>query len=259
MKKTITSVNMSIEIPQLNLDAVASSPAPSVRSPVGSPFDSARSVTRANSRTPARTGSKKYTSQLPALDALIVKLTEVTKQTRARGVYSMSSPRSLAPATNFTAWREILDKLQSLLEGENNVTSNLANAAAQLFYGVADAFGPDVVNWVGFYLNDPTKEGHLVLGPFVGRPACLRIAYGRGVCGEAAAENATKYVEDVKTYPNYISCDDAAHCEIVVPLHDDRGKVVGVLDIDGPRVACLEGTVRFWEEAAQIVSASIRV
>ena len=100
----------------------------------------------------------------------------------------------------------------------------LANAAALLYESLSD------VNWSGFYLM---RDGRLVLGPFQGRPACIHIPLGRGVCGTAAAEDRTHRVPDVHAFPGHIACDSASNSEIVVPLHAD-GRVVGVMDIDSP-------------------------
>ncbi|MFC7684359.1 GAF domain-containing protein [Ureibacillus sp. GCM10028918] len=120
---------------------------------------------------------------------------------------------------------ETLSKqLDALLEGETNLIANLSNASALLNQFL------DNINWVGFYLM---KEGELVLGPFQGLPACVRIAVGRGVCGTAVSEQKTMLVEDVHAFPGHIACDAASNSEIVIPfLKDD--KVVGVLDIDSP-------------------------
>ncbi len=100
----------------------------------------------------------------------------------------------------------------------------MANAAALLYDALED------VNWAGFYLM---REGRLVLGPFVGKVACIHIPLGRGVCGTAAAEDATQRVEDVHRFKGHIACDSASRSEIVIPIHRD-GRVVAVLDIDSP-------------------------
>ncbi|WP_227396612.1 GAF domain-containing protein [Jeotgalibacillus aurantiacus] len=115
-------------------------------------------------------------------------------------------------------------QLKALLEGEDNAIANLSNASALLNQFL------DQTNWVGFYLRE--NDG-LVLGPFQGLPACVRIPFGKGVCGTAAAENRTLRVEDVHAFPGHIACDAASQSEIVVPIVKD-GEVVGVLDIDSP-------------------------
>ncbi|MDG0872764.1 GAF domain-containing protein [Paenibacillus thiaminolyticus] len=117
-------------------------------------------------------------------------------------------------------------QLLALIEGEPNLIANLANASALLWQGLKD------INWAGFYLMDESKE-ELVLGPFQGLPACIRIPLGRGVCGTAAQERRTLVVQDVHAFPGHIACDAASRSEIVVPMMKD-GRLVGVLDIDSP-------------------------
>jgi GAF domain-containing protein len=111
------------------------------------------------------------------------------------------------------------------LAGERDWIANLANTAALLAHELAD------LNWVGFYL---LKHGELVLGPFHGKPACVRIAVGKGVCGTAAQRRASVVVPNVHEFPGHIACDAASNSEIVVPLLYDRG-LFGVLDLDSPR------------------------
>lgn len=118
-------------------------------------------------------------------------------------------------------------QLDALLTGETDTIANLANASALLNTFLTD------INWVGFYTM---KDGELVLGPFQGLPACVRIPVGRGVCGTAVSENATMLIEDVHAFPGHIACDAASNSEIVVPLRKD-GEVIGVLDIDSPSKA----------------------
>lgn len=115
-------------------------------------------------------------------------------------------------------------QLDALLEGESNAVANFSNASALLNQFL------ETVNWVGFYVME---EGELVLGPFQGLPACVRIPVGRGVCGTAVADKKTIVVEDVHQFPGHIACDAASRSEIVVPLIKD-GEVIGVLDIDSP-------------------------
>ncbi len=120
---------------------------------------------------------------------------------------------------------EMLNKqLKALLEGETSQIANLANASALLNHFLNE------VNWVGFYLME---EDELVLGPFQGLPACVRIPVGRGVCGTAVKDKKTMLVEDVHQFPRHIACDAASRSEIVVPILKDQ-KVIGVLDIDSP-------------------------
>lgn len=118
----------------------------------------------------------------------------------------------------------ILSQLGSLIEGERSAVANLANASALLQFFLKD------INWVGFYLYDGRE---LVLGPFQGLPACIRIPMGKGVCGTSAESRETLRVEDVHAFPGHIACDAASNSEIVVPIVKD-GHLLGVLDIDSP-------------------------
>ncbi|MBD8037513.1 GAF domain-containing protein [Solibacillus sp. A46] len=124
-------------------------------------------------------------------------------------------------------YEQLAKHLDALLEGENDLIANLSNASALLNYFLED------INWVGFYLM---KDGELVLGPFQGLPACVRIPVGRGVCGTAVKNNETIMVDDVHTFPGHIACDAASKSEIVIPL-TANGTVFGVLDIDSPNEA----------------------
>ncbi|MDP4087023.1 MAG: GAF domain-containing protein [Bacillota bacterium] len=118
-------------------------------------------------------------------------------------------------------------QLRALLHDETNQIANLSNASSLLNFFL------DRTNWVGFYLLD--TNGELVLGPFQGLPACVRIPIGRGVCGTAAAKQETVRVEDVDQFPGHIACDSASKSEIVVPIIKE-GKLFGVLDIDSPEL-----------------------
>jgi L-methionine (R)-S-oxide reductase len=121
-------------------------------------------------------------------------------------------------------YSDVTASLGGLLEGETDPLANLANAAALL------AGSLDGINWCGFYL---LRGDELVLGPFQGKPACVRIALGKGVCGTAAAQRETVVVADVLTFPGHIACDGASRSEIVVPILVD-GALAGVLDVDAP-------------------------
>ena len=118
-------------------------------------------------------------------------------------------------------------QLRSLLEGERDFIANAANFSSLLYHSLPD------LNWAGLYLH---KDGELVLGPFQGRPACVRIAIGKGVCGTAAEQRQTILVDNVHYFPGHIACDSASNSELVVPLiaHD---KLLGVLDLDSPAFA----------------------
>lgn len=121
-------------------------------------------------------------------------------------------------------YRELSQQLEALLAGERDLVANAANTSALLF----DAMPR--LNWAGFYLM---KGAELVLGPFQGKPACVRIPVGRGVCGAAVARRQTMLVEDVHAFPGHIACDAASRSELVVPLIRD-GAVIGVIDLDSP-------------------------
>jgi len=124
-----------------------------------------------------------------------------------------------------TLYRDLASALEGLVAGEPDGIANMANAAALIWESIPD------INWVGFYR---LVDGELVLGPFQGRPACVRIKLGEGVCGVAAETREVQLVEDVHAFPGHIACDSASNSEIVVPLIRD-GQLLGVLDIDSPR------------------------
>ncbi|EOP34604.1 GAF domain-containing protein [Bacillus cereus] len=121
-------------------------------------------------------------------------------------------------------YETVIKQLDALLTGEPNVVANLSNASALLNQFL------DRVNWVGFYV---TEGNQLVLGPFQGMPACVRIPFGRGVCGVAAETKTTQLIADVHQFPGHIACDSASNSEIVVPIIKE-GNIIGVLDIDSP-------------------------
>jgi L-methionine (R)-S-oxide reductase len=132
--------------------------------------------------------------------------------------------------TKSEIYEELARQTRGLLEGERDLIANAANVAALIWQIVPD------LNWAGFYLM---KGGELVLGPFQGKPACVRIALGKGVCGTAAAKRETLVVKDVHAFPGHIACDSASNSEIVVPVIKD-GVVYGVLDLDSPNLARFE-------------------
>jgi L-methionine (R)-S-oxide reductase len=121
-------------------------------------------------------------------------------------------------------YKLVIKQLQALLEGENDRIANLSNASALLNQFL------DNINWVGFYL---LKDEQLILGPFQGLPACVRIPLGKGVCGTAAANKKTERIADVHQFPGHIACDAASNSEIVIPLIKED-QLIGVLDIDSP-------------------------
>jgi len=132
-------------------------------------------------------------------------------------------PQPLA-AGKVEAWAELAQQLTALIGDERDLIANAANTSALLFDLLPD------LNWAGFYLM---KQGELVLGPFQGKPACIRIPLGRGVCGTAAATRQSQVVADVHAFPGHIACDAASRSELVVPLLKD-GALIGVLDLDSP-------------------------
>ena len=121
-------------------------------------------------------------------------------------------------------YAELLEQARALLHGERDPVANAANLAALLFHTLPE------LNWAGFYW---VKGGELVLGPFQGKPACVRIAVGKGVCGTAVKEARTIVVEDVHQFPGHIACDSASNSEVVVPVVAG-GRIIGVLDLDSP-------------------------
>lgn len=143
----------------------------------------------------------------------------------------------------------LLEQLRHLIDGEPNRIANLANASALLRTYLND------INWVGFYLRE---GGELVLGPFQGLPACVRIPLGRGVCGTSAARGETIRVPDVHQFPGHIACDAASQSEIVVPLRSEDGELLGVLDIDSPVKARFdEDDQRFLERFVLTLGAGL--
>ncbi len=155
-------------------------------------------------------------------------------------MYDFKPDETLAPAE---LYRQLGDAADALTTGESDGIANMANVAALIW-----EFVPRL-NWAGFYRvvqNGTEKE--LVLGPFVGRPACIRIPFGQGVCGAAAATGETQLVEDVHAFPGHIACDAASQSEVVVPVMRD-GEVLAIIDCDSPEAA------RFTREDARGLEA----
>lgn len=155
------------------------------------------------------------------------------------------------------AYGELARDLGALLGAERNVVANLANTAALIFGALPD------LNWAGFYLPIASAGGgrELIVGPFQGQPACVRIAMGRGVCGTAAARRSTIVVPDVTAFDGHIACDSASRSEIVVPLLradlPDDASLVGVLDLDSPRLARFDEDDRAGlERVARVIVAA---
>ncbi len=139
--------------------------------------------------------------------------------------------------------QDLTQQLESLVQGVPYRTANLANASALLYTSL------DRLNWAGFYLMEQDK---LVLGPFQGKPACIEIPVGKGVCGTAVQEDAPQRVPDVHTFPGHIACDSASRSELVIPIHQG-GQVIGVLDLDSPE------TERFSAEDQAMLERFVRV
>lgn len=139
----------------------------------------------------------------------------------------------VVPKDPAKVWASLIAECTSLVDGEDDYITNMANVASSIFNTL------EGLNWAGFYI---VKDDHLQLGPFMGKPACMRIPFGRGVCGTAWKDNATQLVYDVHQFPGHIACDSASNSEVVVPLRNADGDVWGVLDIDSPLIG------RFTEE-----------
>ena len=142
------------------------------------------------------------------------------------------------------SYRQLREAVDALTADEPDTVANMANVAALIW-----EFVPDL-NWAGFYRmgSNSSAEEELVLGPFVGRPACIRIPIGKGVCGAAVSQRATQLVEDVHAFPGHIACDAVSRSELVVPVVLD-GKVIAVIDLDSPTPA------RFDDQDAQGIEA----
>jgi GAF domain-containing protein len=149
-----------------------------------------------------------------------------------------------------TLYAELAQQVRGVLAGERDLIANAANFGALVYHTLPE------VNWAGFYLFDGTE---LVVGPFQGKPACIRIALGRGVCGSAAQSRQTQLVRDVNAHPNHIFCDSASQSEIVVPLVKPDGALLGVWDVDSPVTDRFDEDDRVGMEAlCAVFMASVR-
>jgi GAF domain-containing protein len=149
------------------------------------------------------------------------------------------------------AYAELSRSLRALLEGEPDLVACAANMAALLYWSLPE------LNWAGFYLVEP-RTGDLLLGPFQGKPACIRIPIGTGVCGTAAARRETVVVPDVHDFPDHIACDSASNSEVVVPILDGE-RLIGVLDLDSPLHARFDADDALGLEVlVQVLVAAIR-
>ncbi|MDE2486537.1 MAG: GAF domain-containing protein [Alphaproteobacteria bacterium] len=146
------------------------------------------------------------------------------------------------PVDKRARYAAVAEEIASVLEGEANLTARMATVASMLAASFDDYF------WTGFYVVDPDKPGELVVGPYQGTLGCLRIAFGRGVCGAAAATRRTQIVEDVESFPGHIACDSRSRSEIVVPVIDGSGRLIAVFDVDSERPAAFDGLDAEWLE-----------
>ena len=138
------------------------------------------------------------------------------------------------PADKAARYAELEEEILAVLEGEPNLTARMATVSSML----ADAF--PLFFWTGFYVVDPDKADELVVGPYQGTLGCLRIAFGRGVCGTAARDRTTQIVADVNAFPGHIACDSRSASEIVVPVSDRSGALIAVLDVDATETAAFD-------------------
>lgn len=148
----------------------------------------------------------------------------------------------ILPAEKAQRYAAVAEEIASVLDGEPNLTARMATVSSML----ANSF--DSYFWTGFYVVDPTKEAELVVGPYQGTLGCMRIAFGRGVCGTAAATRQTQLVPDVHAFPGHIACDGRSASEIVVPVFDADGTLIAVFDVDSDRPAAFDETDQAWLE-----------
>jgi L-methionine (R)-S-oxide reductase len=161
-------------------------------------------------------------------------------------VAPMFKTSTIADVSKTELYRQLAQQLEALLAGERDAIANAANTTALLYHTMPD------LNWAGFYFLQ--GEGELVLGPFQGQPACVRIAMGQGVCGTAAMRRQPVLVEDVAAFPGHIACDSASRSELVVPLVSGE-RLFGVLDLDSPHVSRFDAE----DEAGLVRAAAIYV
>ena len=163
----------------------------------------------------------------------------------------MHTLEPLPVANKPAAYAELARSLRALLEGEPDLVACAANTAALLYWSLPD------LNWAGFYLVEP-RTGDLLLGPFQGKPGCVRIPIGKGVCGTAAGRRETVIVADVHAFEGHIACDSASNSEVVVPIVDGE-RLIGVLDLDSPVPARFDADdARGLEVLVQVFVAAIR-
>jgi len=148
----------------------------------------------------------------------------------------------ILPAEKTARYAAVAEEIASVLDGEPNRVARMATVASML----ASTF--DHYFWTGFYVVDEAKGDELVVGPYQGTLGCMRIAFGRGVCGTAAATRTTQVVEDVHAFPGHIACDSRSASEIVAPVFDEAGKLIAVFDVDSETPAAFDAVDRDWLE-----------
>lgn len=143
----------------------------------------------------------------------------------------------LSDSVKQARYDEVIPQILAVLDGENDTTAKMATVSCLL----SGAF-PDIYYWTGFYCVDPLNDQELVVGPYQGTLGCLRIAFGRGVCGTAAKSKQTQIVDDVHAHPNHIACDSRTNSEIVVPVLSKSGDLIAVFDVDSTQAAAFTST-----------------
>ncbi|MBA4794913.1 MAG: GAF domain-containing protein [Phenylobacterium sp.] len=146
----------------------------------------------------------------------------------------------ILPEEKTARYEALAQEIAAVLYGERNLTARMATVASMLAASFEHFF------WTGFYVVDPEKPDELVVGPYQGSLGCLRIAFGRGVCGTAAATGQVQVVEDVHAFPGHIACDARSASEIVVPVFDAAGRLMAVLDVDSDQKAAFDETDAHW-------------
>ncbi|HEY9237083.1 MULTISPECIES: GAF domain-containing protein [Phenylobacterium] len=146
------------------------------------------------------------------------------------------------PAAKAERYAVLAEEIASVLDGEPNLTARMATLASMLAASFPSFF------WTGFYVVDPEKKDELVVGPYQGTLGCLRIAFGRGVCGAAAASRQTQVVPDVNAFPGHIACDSRSASEVVVPVFGKDGELIAVLDVDATELAAFDEIDAAWLE-----------
>jgi len=157
------------------------------------------------------------------------------------------------PTEKAARYAAVAEEIGAVLDGEPNVVARMATVSSML----ANSF--ETYFWTGFYVVDPTKAAELVVGPYQGTLGCMRIAFGRGVCGTAAAERKTQVVPDVHAFPGHIACDGRSASEIVVPVFDAAGELIAVFDVDSDRPAAFDEVDQAWLEKILAATFSTRL